>query len=325
MWNKNRSVRNGGGGGFKGGWGGNNGNGNGNNWNRDRRGGNNNNNNNNNNKYNNINEDEPPAKKPHEDLTIPKPGRSVTPSFGPEIDLSKPTVPGRPVTPETSKTPQPQGHHAGDDNYGEYDDDYVEEHHPEDEGGSYEDEEEEAAAEAAAAAAGAAEEPKGEPIKNYRVSKENVEQLEKRGIKTFFPIQSATYDYIYDGKDIVGRAQTGSGKTLSFVLPVVEKIMAENPSSAAWRVRGRYPKVLCIAPTRELARQNAEEFERCTAHTGMKTVLVYGGTQIIPQCKELYYGSDIIVGTPGRIIDLIERNALNLSSIKFSIRKQTNK
>jgi len=77
--------------------------------------------------------------------------------------------------------------------------------------------------------------------------------------------------------------------------------------------------VLCLAPTRELARQDADEFKRCTAHLGMDTVLVYGGVSISAQENALWRGADIVVGTPGRINDLIEREALVLTALRHSI------
>lgn len=235
---------------------------------------------------NNNNSEEPPAKKSHGEFEAPTPSRSsaAATSSG-SAPVERPVTPEashiRPVTPESiSKSPAP----SSDNDLGIKDDALA-----------------------------------GIPITEFRVSPENVEQLKKRGIVNFFPIQSGSYDYIYDGYDVVGRAQTGSGKTLSFVLPIVERIISQAPPFAF--SGRRKPKVICVAPTRELARQNAEEFERCTEHAHMKTVLVYGGTQIGGQCRELNYGSDIIVGTPGRIIDLSERNALDLSAVECVICK----
>ena len=233
----------------------------------------------------------------------------------------------RPVTPETSE--------AGRESQ--------ERRHAEEEG------EEEAAATAAAAAAGeegeeeeelaelgadiddaeTAEEKRrmkaeanagGEPVSKFRVSPGNVAQLAKRGIERFFKIQSESFDHIYDGKDVVGRAETGSGKTLSFVLPVMEKLIAESKTDSAWkRERARLPRVLCIAPTRELARQNAEEFVHCSKHEGFRTVLVYGGALINAQVRELWEGADVVVGTPGRIIDLMDRGDLVLDNLRVTI------
>lgn len=160
----------------------------------------------------------------------------------------------------------------------------------------------------------------GEPVSKFRVSAGNVAQLAKRGIERFFKIQSESYDHIYDGKDVVGRAETGSGKTLSFVLPVMEKLIAEAKTDGAWkRERARLPRVLCIAPTRELARQNAEEFVHCSKHEGFRTVLVYGGALINAQVRELWEGADVVVGTPGRIIDLMDRGDLVLDNLRVTI------
>lgn len=249
-----------------------------------------------NNKYNNSNNyEEPPAKKQHEDFMAPKPTRGEAPAAAVAAATTgahvRPVTPeasthGRPITPENRLAPSSSPSTVSISDNAAAKDDAL----------------------------------KGVPITDFRVSDENIAQLEKRGITSLFPIQSGSFDYVYDGDDVVGRAQTGSGKTLSFVLPLVERIIANSQGPQSFR-GWRKPKVICVAPTRELARQNAEEFERCTAHTNMKTVLVYGGTQIGAQCKDLSYGSDIIVGTPGRIIDLTERNALDLSAVECVIRK----
>lgn len=229
----------------------------------------------------------------------------------------------RPVTPETSeagRATQEQHHAEGD------------EERPYEEGAAgEEEEEEEELAELGADIddAETAEEKRrmkaeanagGEPVSKFRVSAGNVAQLAKRGIERFFKIQSESYDHIYDGKDVVGRAETGSGKTLSFVLPVMEKLIAESKTDAAWkRERARLPRVLCIAPTRELARQNAEEFVHCSKHEGFRTVLVYGGALINAQVRELWEGADVVVGTPGRIIDLMDRGDLVLDNLRVTI------
>lgn len=137
-----------------------------------------------------------------------------------------------------------------------------------------------------------------------------------RGFKCLFPIQAQTYDHIYDGKDLIGRARTGSGKTLSFVLPVVEKIYVEQKGKPML-THGRPPKVLCLSPTRELARQIAQEFDLVAP--SLKSVCIYGGAPYMPQENALKRGVDIVIGTPGRVIDMLERKCLKLNEVQYVI------
>ena len=110
---------------------------------------------------------------------------------------------------------------------------------------------------------------------------------------------------------MIARARTGSGKTLAFALPVIEKILA---SSAGERpASGRLPQCVVLAPTRELAKQ--VEREVAGAGPRLDVGCYYGGTPIGPQLRELRRGVDVVVGTPGRIIDLIDQDALDLSQV----------
>jgi superfamily II DNA/RNA helicase len=131
-------------------------------------------------------------------------------------------------------------------------------------------------------------------VSNFRVSQRSIEMLKGRGIEKFFPIQAQTYDLIYEGKDIVGRAQTGSGKTISFALPVCEKLLLD--LAELRKTRFRTPSVICMAPTRELAKQNAEEFQRC-CHKELSVVAVYGGVPIRDHCT-LFYFYFYFIATP---------------------------
>lgn len=142
--------------------------------------------------------------------------------------------------------------------------------------------------------------------------------LRKQGIEELFPIQARTYDSILKGIDVVGRARTGQGKTLAFALPVIEAMRAE--SAAAGPARGfREPRVLVLAPTRELAKQVAGEFEKFSSVVRLRTLCVYGGAAYEPQERALREGVDIVIGTPGRMKDHLERGKLKLGSLKFRI------
>ena len=149
-------------------------------------------------------------------------------------------------------------------------------------------------------------------LSNFKISQATRTRLEARGIKSLFPIQSMTLQKILDGCDLIGRARTGCGKTLAFALPVVELIGDEREE------RGAPPKVLVLAPTRELAKQVADEFEACAPAT-LRSVCIYGGAPYRPQEEALRRGVQVVVGTPGRILDHIERGTLKLSGLRFLI------
>jgi len=124
-----------------------------------------------------------------------------------------------------------------------------------------------------------------------------------------------TFDPIFDGKDLIGRALTGMGKTLAFALPTIERLLLTR--GGARPRRGRAPSVICMAPTRELAKQVAEDFVLCAP--GLETLTVYGGTPMGPQRSALSRGVDVVVGTPGRINDLIQQGVLNLAEVTHAI------
>ncbi|KAK9813646.1 hypothetical protein WJX73_001432 [Symbiochloris irregularis] len=115
--------------------------------------------------------------------------------------------------------------------------------------------------------------------------------------------------------DLVGRARTGCGKTLAFVLPIVQRL----GSSQFAKVAGRGPQVIVLAPTRELAKQVHADFEHVGAAFGLKTVCLYGGSQYGPQEYALRKGIDVVVGTPGRVKDHLERGTLNLVNLKYRV------
>ncbi|KAL9962877.1 hypothetical protein ACROYT_G032027 [Oculina patagonica] len=147
----------------------------------------------------------------------------------------------------------------------------------------------------------------------FRLSQETVELLKEKKINYLFPIQSETFDYIYDGEDLIAQARTGTGKTLSFVLPLVEKLKLENLS----RTRGRAPKVLVLTPTRELAKQIGDEFDHFKSDLAMQCL--YGGVSYGPQATAIRNGLDVVVGTPGRIIDHMVNGTLDLTQLKHVV------
>ncbi|KAG1674673.1 hypothetical protein FOA52_007197 [Chlamydomonas sp. UWO 241] len=152
-------------------------------------------------------------------------------------------------------------------------------------------------------------------VDNLGLSQATCDALKKRGINALFAIQKAVYQPGMEGRDLIGRAKTGSGKTLAFALPVVESLMAED--NGARPVRGRSPRCIVLAPTRELANQVAREFAWLAP--SLKMGSFYGGTSIGAQIRDLETGVDVVVGTPGRVIDLIERGSLKLDAVRFAI------
>ncbi|KAJ3386767.1 Nucleolar RNA helicase 2 [Lobulomyces angularis] len=151
---------------------------------------------------------------------------------------------------------------------------------------------------------------------NFEIQQSSKDALIKSGITALFPIQAATYNQILNGSDLLGRARTGTGKTLAFALPMMESLKRERlKNSNSFNIRGRSPKVLVMAPTRELASQVAKVFG--TISDGLKVTCIYGGVPYDSQYVDLKSGVDVVVGTPGRLIDHVERTNLKLESLKF--------
>ncbi|XP_064952390.1 DEAD-box ATP-dependent RNA helicase 53-like [Musa acuminata AAA Group] len=152
----------------------------------------------------------------------------------------------------------------------------------------------------------------GLEIAKLGISQDIVTQLTNRGITKLFPIQRAVLEPAMQGQDMIGRARTGTGKTLAFGIPIMDKIIRFQAKHGC----GRNPLAMVLAPTRELARQVEKEFKESSK---LYTLCVYGGSPISQQMRALNSGVDVVVGTPGRIIDLLNRGALNLSEIQFVV------
>jgi len=125
-------------------------------------------------------------------------------------------------------------------------------------------------------------------------------------------IQIQTIPVILGGRDILARAQTGTGKTDAFALPLVEILSRKKGN-------GRHPRALVLAPTRELALQVAESIKSYARSVSLRCTVVYGGVRINPQIDRLRRGIDILVATPGRLLDLADRRHLHLSRIEFLV------
>ncbi|GMJ14925.1 PLANT RNA HELICASE75 [Hibiscus trionum] len=156
-------------------------------------------------------------------------------------------------------------------------------------------------------------------ISRFRISEPLREKLKSKGIESLFPIQAMTFDVILDGTDLVGRARTGQGKTLAFVLPILESLINGPFKTSKPTGHGRAPSVLVLLPTRELAKQVFEDFEVYGESLGLKSCCLYGGAPYHSQEMSLRRGVDIVIGTPGRIKDHIERGNIHLGSLKFRV------
>jgi len=141
------------------------------------------------------------------------------------------------------------------------------------------------------------------------LSREVMKGIEELGFSSLSPIQAQAIMPLLEGKDVIGQAQTGTGKTAAFGIPMVERL---NPKINS--IQG-----LVLEPTRELAMQVADHISRLGKHSMLRVLPVYGGDPIQRQIRVLERGVHIVVGTPGRIIDLLERGALKLGSVKIVV------
>ena len=149
-------------------------------------------------------------------------------------------------------------------------------------------------------------------FKDLGLSDKTLKILEKKGFKYPSEIQERSISIILENKhDLVGIAQTGTGKTGAFGLGMLERV--------GFDLSGKNPKAIILAPTRELALQVSSELKSFTGDNNVRILTVYGGTAINPQMKDLRRGVDVVVGTPGRVIDLINRRALDLSEVDFFV------
>jgi ATP-dependent RNA helicase DeaD len=146
-------------------------------------------------------------------------------------------------------------------------------------------------------------------FKDLPLSAQVQRSIQELGYATLFPIQAQAIMPLLEGKDVIGQAQTGTGKTAAFGVPMVERL---DPNLK--KVQG-----LILAPTRELAMQVAQNMICFAKYAKLRVLPVYGGTSIERQIRELQNGAQIVVGTPGRIIDLMERRVLNLAGVKVVV------
>ncbi|MBO9665976.1 MAG: DEAD/DEAH box helicase [Bdellovibrio sp.] len=134
------------------------------------------------------------------------------------------------------------------------------------------------------------------------------------GYTTPTPIQMQAIPHLLEGRDLLGCAQTGTGKTAAFALPILNRL-AKNPQ----RLTAKQPRVLVLSPTRELAIQIHDSFKTYGKHLRLRSAVIFGGVGQNPQVKELQNGVDILIATPGRLLDLINQKHLNLQKLEVFV------
>lgn len=164
----------------------------------------------------------------------------------------------------------------------------------------------------------AAEVPAERTFADFDVRPDIVQALAVKGIVTPFPIQAMTLPVALRGRDIIGQAKTGTGKTLGFGIPMLQATVAPGEDNPDGRELGK-PQGLVVLPTRELAVQVAQDLQDASAKRPVRVLTVYGGRAYEPQTEALAKGVDIVVGTPGRLIDLMRQKHLDLSHVRTAV------
>src|SRR5579872_2129803 len=154
------------------------------------------------------------------------------------------------------------------------------------------------------------EQATGQDFDGLKLKPEILRSLREIGYKSMFPIQAEAIPPAMEGKDVIGQAHTGSGKTAAYALPIIQKVDGSKP----------YVQALVVVPTRELAMQVTDEFNKLAKYAGMKAYPIYGGQSITPQIERLTKRTpQLVVATPGRLIDHIERETIDLQDVRFVI------
>ncbi|HSG01763.1 MAG TPA: DEAD/DEAH box helicase, partial [Vicinamibacterales bacterium] len=146
-------------------------------------------------------------------------------------------------------------------------------------------------------------------FKDFHFAEPIQRALDEAGYEVPTPIQLDAIPVLLEGRDLIGVAETGTGKTLAFLLPIFHRF---TPG-------GVDPQALVVCPTRELAIQVAGEAVRFGRHLGVRTVLAYGGTSSADQKKALAEGCDLVVGTPGRLLDFLSSAWLSVRRLRFVV------
>ncbi|WP_115460594.1 DEAD/DEAH box helicase [Winogradskyella aurantiaca] len=141
-----------------------------------------------------------------------------------------------------------------------------------------------------------------------------IKALQDQGYTEPTPIQAKAIPYVLKGQDVLGSAQTGTGKTAAFAIPIIQKLLEDGVS------RGRRPiRALVVTPTRELAIQIGDNFNAYSRHTSLKSTVIFGGVKQQAQVATLRRGVDILVATPGRLLDLISQGYISLNDVGYFV------
>jgi ATP-dependent RNA helicase RhlE len=151
-------------------------------------------------------------------------------------------------------------------------------------------------------------------FKDLGISAELLRAVEKKGYDEATPIQQQAIPLVLDGKDVLAGAQTGTGKTAGFTLPVLQLLQQSDSGE-----RKRHPRVLVLTPTRELAAQVHESVRDYGAYLPFRSSVIFGGVSINPQKQKLIKGVDIVVATPGRLLDHLQQRSIDLSKIEILV------
>jgi ATP-dependent RNA helicase RhlE len=147
--------------------------------------------------------------------------------------------------------------------------------------------------------------------------------IREQGYEHPTPIQAGAIPHVLEGKDLLGCAQTGTGKTAAFALPILQRLLASNarrdPQSETEQGRRQSVRALILSPTRELASQIAEDFQTYGRHTGLRVGTIFGGVSQHGQEQMLRRGVDILVATPGRLLDLMQQRLVQFSQIEVFV------
>ena len=152
-----------------------------------------------------------------------------------------------------------------------------------------------------------------------------MQALDQVGITTPFPIQAMAIPIALTGTDMIGQARTGTGKTLAFGIPLLQRIVVPGDRDYAQLSKPGAPQALVVTPTRELASQVSSDLATASNRGRARVLTVYGGVGYEDQLGTLRHGADVVVGTPGRLLDLVDRGALDLGHIKVLVLDEADK
>jgi ATP-dependent RNA helicase RhlE len=149
-------------------------------------------------------------------------------------------------------------------------------------------------------------------FKELGLSAELLRAIDEQGYREATPIQQKAIPLVLEGRDVLAGAQTGTGKTAGFTLPLLQRLQASRTSR-------KQPRVLILTPTRELAAQVNESVRNYGRHLPFKAAVIFGGVSINPQISQLRRGTDIVVATPGRLLDHAQQKTIDLSNIEILV------